>query len=431
MQGSPQVDAGKHCRWWAGTAGETDTGLTIAGAGPTSTTPTLSAPGGRIQIVSVASAGDVVLSPNLNVSAIPSLGRVDLSNSARVDASGDPGGTVIIRGGRLSMDQGSTIAANTTGIANGAATAVDLQASGDIVIGGGAGINVQTSGSGAAGDVDIAAGRLEVKDAAFIQSITNRGGVGGDITVDVGTLVLTAGANISVSSQQPLFGGGGGPGGNLIVTARDSVTIDGASSGLSTFTSSELPGGIGTGGRLSLSAPSLALDHNASLTSLSFGSAAGGDIAVTGGSFSLSNGGSLVSRTTFSAPGGKVAVTATDSVSISGSGSGIFSGSAGTGSTGAISLNAGRLLLASGAEIRSGTILDPAGGNVTVSATGSIAISGRDSQNRASGISSQAFSQDVGQVNVSAPSVVIDDGFIATSTIGSGKAGPVFVNAGH
>jgi filamentous hemagglutinin family protein len=434
VQGSTlQVDAGKTLSLVGGQAafaGEADTGLTIAGTGPASPTSTLSAPGGRIQIVSVASAGDVVLSPNLDVSAIPTLGRIDLSNGARLDASGDPGGTVIIRGGRLSMDQGSMIVANTTGVANGAATAVDLQVSGDVVIGGGAGINVQTSGSGAAGDVEITASRLEMNDSTFIQSITNRGGVGGDITVDVGTLVLTAGASISASSQQPLFGGGGGPGGNLIVTATDAVTIDGASSGLSTFTTSELPGGTGTGGGLSLSAPSLALDHNASLTSLSFGPAAGGDIAVVVGSLSLSNGGSLVSRTTFGAPGGKVDVTATDSMSMSGSGSGIFSGSAGTGSTGAIKLNAGRLLLASGAEIRSGTILDPAGGNVTVDATESIVISGRDSQNRASGISSQAFSQDVGQVSVSAPSVLINDGFIATSTIGSGKAGPVFVDAG-
>ncbi len=429
-----EVGAGKTLSLVGGEApfpGETETGLKIAGAGPTSSTSTLLAPSGRVEIVSVASAGDVVFSPSLDVSSIPSLGRVDLSNGARIDASGDPGGSVIIRGGRLSVDQGSSIVANTTGVANGAATAVDLQVRGDIVIGGGASIDVQTTGSGAAGGVEIAASRLEMQDSAFIQSITNRGGAGGDITVNVGALVLRAGANISASSEQPLFGGGGGgPGGDLMVTATDSITIDGANSGLRTFTSSELPGGNGTGGRLSLSAPALALDNNASLTSLSFGPAAGGDIAVMVGNLSLSNGASLVSRTTGSAPGGNVAVTATDSIAISGSGSGIFSGSAGTGSTGAILLNAGRLTLASGAEIRSGTILDPAGGNVTVNATDSIVISGRDSQNRASGISSQAFSQDVGRVSISAPRVLIDDGFIATSTIGSGKAGPVFVNAG-
>ncbi len=426
-----EVGAGKTLSLVGGEApfpGETETGLKIAGAGPTSSTSTLLAPSGRVEIVSVASAGDVVFSPSLDVSSIPSLGRVDLSNGARIDASGDPGGSVIIRGGRLVMDQGSTIVANTTGGANGAATAVDLQVSGDIVIGGGGGIDVQTSGFGAAaGSVGIAASRLEMRDSAFIQSVTNNGGAGGDITVNVGTLVLTAGAKIATNSLNQLFGSGaGGPGGDLVVTKTESVTIDGAGSGLSTFTESNLPGG--TGGQLSLSARSLTLDHNATLTSGSSGKAAGGNISVEVGSFGLSNGATLIS-TTVSAQGGNLIVTATGSAVISGTGSGIFSGGTGTSPelaaapVGNISLDVGKLTLTGGAEIQNGSIIGRTG-NLDITARDSIVIS------NGSGISSQAFTEKAGQVSIKAPSVLIDNGFIVTSTISSGDAGLVSLDVG-
>ena len=403
---SLQVDAGKIMSVVSGDApvvpmpgvpipGETETGLKIAGAGPSSTTTTLLAPGGRVQIVSVASAGEVIFSPNLDVSSVPNLGRVDLSNGARVDVSGNPGGSVVIRGG-------------------------------NIVIGGASGIRVQTSGSGAAGDVGITASRLEMKESAFIESTTSGGGAGGDILVTVGTLVLTTGANISSISNPPFNGTGGGPGGQVRVTATDSVSIDCANSGFNSNTSSNLPDGSGTGGKLSLSTPSLTLDHGGSITTSSSGRGAGGDVAVQVGSLSLSNGATLVSHT-ISAQGGNLTVTATDSAVISGKGSGIFSGgvsdSSAVAPVGNISMNVGKLILTGAAEIRNGSIIGQTGA-LRITAEDSLVVSG------GSGISSQAFDQPVGQISIRAPSVLIDNGFIATSTIGSGNAGPVFLDVG-
>src|SRR5688572_25997630 len=85
---SLQVASGKTLSLVGGEAafpGETDTGLRIAGVAPGSTTPTLRAPSGTVQIVSVASPGEVTL--NADVSAFPALGHIDLVNGALVDVS--------------------------------------------------------------------------------------------------------------------------------------------------------------------------------------------------------------------------------------------------------------------------------------------------------------------------------------------------------
>jgi hypothetical protein len=86
---------------------------------------TLFAPGGRMQLASVASLGVVPLelAPDLQVEGFARLGRIALSEAAKVAVSSPTGvavssrpgaGTVLIRGGRLLVDN-ALIQANTTG----------------------------------------------------------------------------------------------------------------------------------------------------------------------------------------------------------------------------------------------------------------------------------------------------------------------------
>jgi filamentous hemagglutinin family protein len=100
--------------------------MTIMGSnGPltTESVRTLSAPSGRIQMASVASPGEVIfspleLAPDLQVDSFAQLGRIELSPYAFVDASGNGGGTVLLRSGRLLVG-GSFIFADNTGPRNG------------------------------------------------------------------------------------------------------------------------------------------------------------------------------------------------------------------------------------------------------------------------------------------------------------------------
>ena len=350
---------------------------------------------GRIQLASAASPGEVTLGSSPGVTSFPSLGRIDLSNGARLDASGNPGGTVVIRGGQLIASQSSQILANTTGSANGATTAVDIQVKGDMTLAGGSTIETRTTGLGAAGD----------------------------IFVDVGTLSLTGGSSINtIAGQAPFFIGG--PGGDVTVTAKGSIFISDANSRIRSSTDSS-----GFGGKVTISAPSasLTLANGGRVESFSGGiinrSAAGGDIAIDVRSLSIANGGNITSLTG-NAAGGNVTVKVADSATISGAGNSIFSRGIAGASTlppaGSISLEAGKLTLTGGARIQSGD-LGARSGPITVTATDSIVISDK------SGISSQAFSENAATVIISAPSVTIDQGFVSTSTVGSGNAGPVNV----
>ena len=103
----------------------------------------LNAPGGQIHLASVASPGEILAdtldqAPNVNGQTFGALGTVQVSQKSVIDASGDGGGTVRIRGGRFVLDD-STISANTTGevngiMENGPGEGIDIQVSGEVVI---------------------------------------------------------------------------------------------------------------------------------------------------------------------------------------------------------------------------------------------------------------------------------------------------------
>jgi filamentous hemagglutinin family protein len=391
---SLQVGTGKTLSLVGGEApfsGQTESGLKIVGLAAGSTTPSLRAPSGQIQVVSVASAGEVALGSSPGVTSFPSLGRIDLSNGARLDASGNPGGTVVIRGGQLIASQSSTILANTTGAANGATTAVDIQVSGN----------------------------LQLKESSTLNSTTSGTGAGGGILVDAGTLTLMSGGSISSATGVFVFPLGfvGGPGGNVTVTAKDSILISDIASGIRTLTNSS-----SAGGKVTISAPSLTLANSGEVLSSSTQSGAGGDIAIGVRSLSIASSGNITSLTG-NAAGGNLAVKVIDSATISGTGDSIFTRGVGQnplGPAGSISLDAGTLTLSGGARIRSGD-LGARSGPITVNAADSIVISGT------SGITIQTFSENAATVSISAPTLTIDRGFVSTSTVGGGNAGPVNV----
>ncbi len=97
----------------------------------------LSAPGGQINLASVASPGEVLVSslqsaPNVNGGSFTQMGNISITGGSTVDVSADAAGTVKIRGGRLVMDN-STISADT-GSAAGTTTAIDILVTDDLLM---------------------------------------------------------------------------------------------------------------------------------------------------------------------------------------------------------------------------------------------------------------------------------------------------------
>ena len=426
----------------------------------------LTALGGRIQIGSFASAGEAAV--NGLDGAFATLGPINISNSALtltgtagfdslgnfvgvdggsvlirggqvnlsasfVDTSGGvafddfgnvfgtTAGTVVIRGGQLTLTGGSSITNFNQG-SSSPGVAIRLEASGEVVMDGGSSLTSTAMQSGDAGAVQVQANSLTMREFASINSETQAGGRGADISVDVGQLTLEGGARIGSSASA--FVPPGGAAGDITVKATGAVTITGQSSGIASISLSSEP--TANGGAVTVSAPALAVGDLASIGTTAFGPATGGSIAINVADLSVS-GGATITSTTFQGQGGDVSVTATGSATISGAGTAISSG----GNVGAfavapagnIAVNAGTLTVADFGVIQNGTGLDVAG-NITVTATDSIVL------RNGGAILSQAFTNSVGNVTISAPSLTLDSGLVQTSTIQEGNAGNITADVG-
>ena len=275
----------------------------------------LCAPSGRIHIASVASAGEVIAnapdkSPKLQVDSFDQLGDITISQGALIDTSGDSGGAVLIKGGRL-MIGSSYIVSNTLGNFNGAAVGIDIDLKGDFIadastlqtatVGQGASGAIRIAsetlemhdssieafsyyGPGDGGDIEIKSDNLAVEDYSTIKSYTYRSpGKGGNIEINAGSLHLKEGGQIYVKTY------GSGDSGDLSVAAK-SINLSStdnfsrpASLGATTANSSS-----GQGGDLRLTTDSLEVRDGAQIDITTFGAGDAGNLEITADTMLLS-----------------------------------------------------------------------------------------------------------------------------------------------
>jgi hypothetical protein len=280
------------------------------------------------------------------------LGRIALAHGALLDASGAGGGTVVIRGGRLLVDQ-SFVFADTHGARDGMRLGVDIDVAGEVAITHGSGITTDVLGGGHAGDIRIRAGSLDMRDAAFIASrpFPATTGDGGDIMVEVGRLTLRSGAQISTSTASS------GRGGSVTVAASDALTLQGAT-----------PDGISPSGIF------------ADATGTEMGAGAAGSILVTAPRVTLTDGAQIGSSTFGPGPGGSVTVMATDAVTLTGTtpdgfSSGLFSVSEGQGDAGQLTLQARTVQLADGGIIGAPSLIGGRSGAIMLE-VGTLTLTG-------------------------------------------------------
>ena len=431
----------------------------------------LSPPGGRVQLVSVNSAGEVPIS-SLDVRGFSALGSITVTGST-IDVSGDPAGSVVIRGGNLLIDTTTIIAG--TGAVDSAPVGIELSAAGPLLItngstllslasGDGRGGNIwlsgnslgltngstllsSTSGGGRGGDILLSGTSLELTNGSTVLSSTSGDGRGGDILLSGGSLKLTNGA-VALSSRE-----GAGAGGDVSLTG-DTVTIAGGSAVLSvnqaegparngtisvTATGAMLVTESGTiqsiaaagdGGQVSVTAGSLIVESSASISS-STATGFGGEVVVTAPQLTLRSGGQISSTVFDIGRGGDVRVISTGSATIEDPFTSISTASVffnaeapGLGSPGNVLTSFGSLTLTRGATIQSGVEGGTQAGNVSLVATGPLVISD------GAGIGSVAFFKDAGNITISAPQIIISNGFINTGTRQSGRAGDISITAG-
>lgn len=331
------------------------------------------APGGRINLASVASPGEVVpLSadaagrPDLVVDSFDRLGTIRMESDASIDAGGAGGGVVVIRGGRLHV-RSSFISASAKANGGGLTRGIDIKVREDIVLEGSSQINsnVFPGVASDSGDIRICADSLDVDSFSQINSVAYGAGAGlpassgesGDIHIQTRALRVAEGGMVRAGT------GGSGDSGDLrIRTDR----LDVRDAGI-LFTPAF--GGTGRAGDIDVKSKNVVLSNDqhpgyvTGMVSMTYSPGTGdtGDIRLRTGNLEMSSGTEISTSTRFAGQSGNIDITVEGPASIQGTRSldpsghfvntGIFANTFGSGSGGDISLTAESLGMSTKASI--------------------------------------------------------------------------------
>jgi filamentous hemagglutinin family protein len=274
----------------------------------------LRAPGGQLNLVSVASPGEVLV-PTFQPDSISSMGTVTIKEGALLDVGGQfdefgsligngNSGTVLVRGGQLLVMDASKISANTAGTVDGAGRAVDIQVSEDVSLSNFASIVTETSGSGQGGDVVIEAESVRLFDFSEISTATSGLGQGGEVVIEAENVRLSDFSQIRTGTSGP------GPGGDLSLNVGTLRLLGGLISSTTEGADSDFDGVPdvigGVGGNVTVQgllgagsvADSVVLSGSSGITSAARAfSREGGRISITATSLGLDEASSIASST--------------------------------------------------------------------------------------------------------------------------------------
>jgi filamentous hemagglutinin family protein len=358
------------------------------------------APGGRVDIGGLNGAGSVSVDNNGLVFSSSGIGR---SNVLLTDDAG-----ITVRA-TSNLDTVQTFFNNAT--SNGSsinisANNLDLLNSGKIsntlpaAIDAGLDVNsgVQTK---AAGNINIdATGKVTVNNSAIKNTLRpgSEGSIGG-IKIQAGALDLNNNSMVSTAI------GGKGTAGDVIVTAKDAVSLVGEIGIYSGIYSEVLPGGVGNGGTINIKTGSLSITNGAQLSASTYG---------TGNA-------------------GNVTVEVRDTVSFADR-SYIFSTveEGGVGKGGGVEITAQNLLVTNGANVSASTNGKGSAGSVKIMARGNVSLDGKkDGVN--SGVFSTVEQGGIGKgggVEITADNLSVTNfATVTTSSKGQGDSGDIFLNA--
>jgi filamentous hemagglutinin family protein len=324
--------------------------------------------GGTVNLASVASPGEAGLTGGaVDVSSFSQLGEVNIRGGSVVD-----GKDVYIRAGQLVFDDGAVIPgffslSGLDALPNGGV--VDIAVSKDITVTGttdifgfAPGVYTFAGTSAAIGprsdvpNVRIQAGSLSLSGKTAIQSERFGPGQAATVDIDVDTLQINHGANISLNN---FFAG---PGGNLTISAQQIKLSGEGNPGFTGIASQSNfnPGLAGEshpdpfnpalsqadGGSINITATgagNLIVREGAEISADSFALGRGGDISITAGDIALSRDGAdtgvIAAQSILAGDAGAINIDATGEISIS-SGFQLSATTGGAGDGGAVRVTA-------------------------------------------------------------------------------------------
>ncbi len=199
---------------------------------------------------------------------------------------------------------------------------------GSLQISGGSELSVTTGGEGNAGSVTITANDSILIDgessngnnSGVFSSVDGQGNAG-EISVTTNSLNLTNGGVISTSTRQ----GGEGNAGKVMITATDSILLDGQSRlYLSGIFSLVRANAQGNAGGVEIFTDSLSVTNNARISTANLGEGLVGNIVLTAKTLEVNTGGRVVTGTGGRFNGGDINLIIQDSITLTGANSGLF-----------------------------------------------------------------------------------------------------------
>jgi filamentous hemagglutinin family protein len=382
-----------------------------------------------------------------------------------------PGAVLSLTGGDIALIDGAQLAAVSFGSDD--AGEVRIKSDGVLTLSGQfsglfAGSLATTPDSGEAGAVVIHVERLEMRDGALIEAVTQGGGAGGRIEVEAEAIVQESGSQIAAWTA------GGGEGGSIELRLTGTLQVlDQARIDARSF-------GVGDAGHISIEAQRVELDGNSRIETNSFGGRAGA-ITIATGTLRLAGGGQIANSAGGLAtePGGDLVVRASEEIVIvgldpaTGFRSGLFSDALGNadagdivittpsltvdggrittdasdeafpgealrGDAGDVIITVGELVVTNEGQIFAGTNTAGDGGEVQIDARSVVIVGTADAPPDASltgdftGLFSnvkEGGSGSGGRIVITADELALrDDGRISTRTLGTGAAGAVEIH---
>jgi len=405
----------------------------------------LTAPGGQINMASVASSGEVAIGNGKPDIGDMKGGNITISGKSLIDVSGQGAGNVFIRCGNFVADD-SAVYAKTLGDKNGGV--IDIQAD-TVSFQNGSEINGDTYGKGKGGDIKLkASGSLTFSGADNLKNASR-------IFLNTHSKAENAGYT-----------------GSLDISAKDIIFSDGAFIECKAF-------GTGNGGKLTLSA-----DSNISFSGINYdpylnyclrvyfgnnpvnpqaglggiiisstGGGKSGDIEMKLDNLFLSDSASIDSTTFGPGNSGNISIYATGAVNIADSiGPAAWTGQISTNTVpmgfGAVSGDAGRILLECGSlTIRDGGLIGSftynllggksgKAGEINIRASGDVLLSGANPYGTTFpygsliAVASGGDSGNSGNIFLKAHSLILENGAaVSAATLGNAPGGNVHIQA--
>ena len=196
--------------------------------------------------------------------------------------------------------------------------------------------NTQAGGLGESGNLNVTANTIRIQNGAILDSLTENAFDGGNITINAETLELATGGKIVTGTDDPNNTGNAGNAGNILLNITEKIDLNGSNPAIrppeivpfeeqllndlessTGLFASATARSSGDGGSIQISNPKqFSISDRAQVSVASEGQGNGGNLSIQANSLALKRGGAIAASTNFQT-GGVITLNVQDNLTLS------------------------------------------------------------------------------------------------------------------